>query len=757
MIKTLLREKLRHPWLRPLLLLLLALAASASPASAITFTVGQLTYNTDYSRDGEANLYDANRSLSSHIEIPATVVYEGRSYNVTRIGYGVFYLTTVTSISIPASVREIDVSAFHTGYGTLSSIEVDPENQYFSSIDGVLYNKEITKLLKFPAGKASFEMPESVTIIGSSAFSYCRNLTSLSLSANLKEINSGAFTGSTFKPLKILSKEAIEFNAEEAFHGINVGSEIACYSANYDFINGATQQIPVYKIDVPDVRITEVTPYLCGATFKIGNPYYEGNLDDYSFVLTDPIDPDDPRIPVYTGRLNTITGLKVNKGYSLYVGRLSGSREIQCDHSDFATKEPKVRRISYDRTQTTITLNSVDCESDITCTPKITIQGEEFTGKPIKLAGLKPNTTVKVWTEYPGYTTTNDASTSDIYVHATSVGDVFPNQLEFKGTYNVGDAKLKNIEWQHKINGFETVGTDKDLIFTGLRPNTEYELYFTVNVSCDDGSTYTKKAYIEKKTAARLELEMQAPKSVGGGKAIVSATTNLSETEANVGFEWKKYDAPESLPYSRGFSAICDGSVEGLIKNLQDTYYTVRAFYQDRWGNFFYSPVTTFDPTDFSYFEPTVRTYPAETGAGLTTLHGYALGGTDDITSQGFEYWILSPGASAPGRTGAPAAGADVKTVRAEGQRMSVVLTDLRAATTYAYRAFVETSSGLTYGEEMSFETPVVDGIEDVAVEDAEATVVGYYDLNGRRYDTLQRGFNIVVYSDGRTKKVMGK
>lgn len=349
------------------------------------------------------------------------------------------------------------------------------------------------------------------------------------------------------------------------------------------------------------------------------------------------------------------------------------------------------------------------------------------------------------------------AKTLDISVSAHSQGETYPNQLEFKGTYNVGDAKLKNIEWQDRNYGCETVGTDKNLIFTGLRPNTEYELYFTVNVSCDDGSTYTKKAYIKKKTAARLELEMQAPKSVGGGKAIVSATTNLSETEANVGFEWKKYDAPESLPYSRGFSAICDGSVEGLIKNLQDTYYTVRAFYQDRRGNFFYSPVTTFDPTDFSYFEPTVRTYPAETETGLTTLHGYALGGTDDITSQGFEYWILSPGASAPGRTGAPAAGADVKTVRAEGQRMSVVLTDLRAATTYAYRAFVETSSGLTYGEEMSFETPVVDGIEDVAVEDAEATVVGYYDLNGRRYDTLQRGFNIVVYSDGRTKKVMGK
>ena len=48
----------------------------------------------------------------------------------------------------------------------------------------------------------------------------------------------------------------------------------------------------------------------------------------------------------------------------------------------------------------------------------------------------------------------------------------------------------------------------------------------------------------------------------------------------------------------------------------------------------------TFDPSDFSYFEPTLHTYEAvDISSNSATIKAYILAGTDDIIEQGFEYW----------------------------------------------------------------------------------------------------------------------
>ncbi len=56
---------------------------------------------------------------------------------------------------------------------SLVAIEVDGENPYCASLDGVLYDKEITTLIKFPKGldMKSFKLPASVKEINSAAFS----------------------------------------------------------------------------------------------------------------------------------------------------------------------------------------------------------------------------------------------------------------------------------------------------------------------------------------------------------------------------------------------------------------------------------------------------------------------------------------------------------------------------------------------------------------------------------------------------------
>jgi hypothetical protein len=56
------------------------------------------------------------------------------------------------SITIPSSVKKIDITAFF-GLDNLTAINVNPNNQNFSSQNGILYNKDKTILIKYPSGK----------------------------------------------------------------------------------------------------------------------------------------------------------------------------------------------------------------------------------------------------------------------------------------------------------------------------------------------------------------------------------------------------------------------------------------------------------------------------------------------------------------------------------------------------------------------------------------------------------------------------
>ncbi len=108
--------------------------------------------------------------------------------------------TNLISIKIPDCVAEIGEYAFND-CDSLTNITVDNGNQYYSSDEyGVLFNKDKTTLIQYPIGntRISYEIPDSVRIIGDSAFIDCTNLTNIKIPNSVTTVNAGALYNTGF-------------------------------------------------------------------------------------------------------------------------------------------------------------------------------------------------------------------------------------------------------------------------------------------------------------------------------------------------------------------------------------------------------------------------------------------------------------------------------------------------------------------------------------------------------------------------------
>jgi hypothetical protein len=98
-----------------------------------------------------------------------------------------------TNVVIPSSVTNILTSAFD-GCAGLTSITVDVSNSAYVSISGVLFDKNQTRLLRYPSGLAGgYAIPSTVTSVGANAFAVCSNLTSIIIPDGVTNIGAGAF------------------------------------------------------------------------------------------------------------------------------------------------------------------------------------------------------------------------------------------------------------------------------------------------------------------------------------------------------------------------------------------------------------------------------------------------------------------------------------------------------------------------------------------------------------------------------------
>ena len=124
--------------------------------------------------------------------------------------------TSLKTITIPSSVKKIHLSPFHS-CTLLENIIVDENNEDFTSVDGVLYDKKQTKLIQYPLGKTdtTYTIPSTVEVIGDCAFESSPYLEKMNIPCSVIVIRQNAFASSLKLKEVILpsSLKEIEANA----------------------------------------------------------------------------------------------------------------------------------------------------------------------------------------------------------------------------------------------------------------------------------------------------------------------------------------------------------------------------------------------------------------------------------------------------------------------------------------------------------------------------------------------------------------
>jgi photosystem II stability/assembly factor-like uncharacterized protein len=199
--------------------------------------------------------------------------------SVTSIGNAAFYgCTGINTINVPSSVTSIGISAFS------SNIIVDANNPNYSSLDGVLFDKNKISILTCPTSKSgSYTIPSTVITIASNAFQNCSALTSVSIPSTLTSIGNYAFyfcpgLTSISIPSSVTTINNYAFGYCYGLTLINIPSSVTYIGSGAFY----------YCTGLTSVSIPSTTTYIgaraffCNMTVDVNNPNYS-SLDGVLF------------------------------------------------------------------------------------------------------------------------------------------------------------------------------------------------------------------------------------------------------------------------------------------------------------------------------------------------------------------------------------------------------------------------------------------------------------------------------------------
>lgn len=705
------------------------------------------------------NLFDGCEQLSD-IQIPSTVTaIKNCAFNGCK---------ALKTITLPASLSTFENPSYSdnsifSGCSALKSILVEAGNKYFESDGTALYNKAKDTLICFPAGVTSYVVPQSIKTIATKAFCSCDSLQNIMFEDGVSDL---VIEERAFEECKHINKLVITSGIKEvkyyAFDGAHINKLVITTShpkSFYDYylLRGNT----IETIYAPASDISIIKSLKSSTLIPLDAIYVASDITIGSRSIVFKL--------VKNEELSGLDELPVNTYPCVKIG----NKEIEADengryvHAGIAPEQAFTYTISakdsqgnnvgsaYSFTKETaslfksFTLNSgqtyvassnirlnVDPEMEQPDECRF-VYGYSYTKscdlkysdevQSIKFTGFWPSTTVTLnYQELKDgkvtYSKEYNIMTKDMGLSA-EFGKITPTSYTMTGSRNTTyhDAEVVDEGWTLDRKTITQHGST--LHVTGCEPESYVNAGYAVMVK--NGSETKLYYYSPSKSmqlpALTLETVTEA-KATSNTVALICATTNIDDEEANTGFEWRRYDAPDLVPSSKANCPVVDGIMTGALRNLSaSTYYKFRPFYKAESGKTWYGEWSAFGTADaYVYFDPTVRTYAVVChDENSATVSGFIIAGSDDIKEQGFEYWKRDDAYATTKHTTATTDDNTHQTVVATGQRMSAVLQNLEPNTTYIVRAYVTTEHGTTYGEEQIFSTPYSTAIGEVELDEA--------------------------------------
>ena len=680
--------------------------------------------------------------------------------DVKGIGNQAFYKCSgLTSITIPNSVTSIGNQAF-SGCSGLTSVTLNAKyivsKTYSSSSNlGTIFGTQVKEYVLGDdvkgigdwafsgcSGLTSVTIGNSVKSIGSSAFSGCRGLTSITIGSSVTSIGSSAFSGcSGLTSITIGSSvTSIGDNAFERCIGltsVTIGNSVKSIG---DYAFSGCSGLTSVTIPKSVTSIGVCVFYNCSGLTSVTIPNSVTNIGNSAFYgctgLTSVTIPNSVTSIEYHAFRNCsgLTSVTIpNSVKSIRDYAFSG-----CSRLTSVTIGNSVTSIGNYAFNGCSRLEEVILNSNSIVSQTYTSTGNISTifGSQVKKYILGDNITGIGEYAFPSNTSIYVSAKSSLLAawnYGISPYDLKTSVLLANPLPTVQTNTASSIHVSRNSSAEESgiISISSESItaagvtitkighttkFTGLTPNTAYTVAYNSTIKYA-GSTFSYSNEYRATTNA-LTLTTSQPKVISAGNVVVGAVSNLDDAEENVGFEWRRTDWTDDFASNTGAAYLYEGTMEGYIRNLYtEKLWKVRPYYKSNDGKFYYGEWVGLDPTNTSYFEPTVHTYARiDQTENKVQISGYVQRGTDDVSKQGFKYWVQEDNARGAGISIPSGA----KTIEAEGRVMEVELTGLKPNTTYAYVAFVTTTEGETfYGKQLSFTTG----------DDPEASVTG--DANG--------------------------
>lgn len=202
--------------------------------------------------------------------------------NIKTIGDNAFASTGLVTVTIPSSVTSIGQMAFETN--CIENIVVDEANQYYTSVDGVLFNKGKTEIVDYPNYNTSdvYAIPQSVTSIGKYAFSGdFDSLSDVKIPDSVTKIDKGAFKFAlSFKDITI--PNSVKTIEDEAFYGCSELLSVTIPSSVTEIGDSAFKMCSNLNSIVFSEGLKSIGNYAFEQIYELSSVYFPSSVEHIS-------------------------------------------------------------------------------------------------------------------------------------------------------------------------------------------------------------------------------------------------------------------------------------------------------------------------------------------------------------------------------------------------------------------------------------------------------------------------------------------